>query len=137
MSKQEILQKVYDHFIKEGNPMGYDSKKSGCSYEKGCAIGIFLTPEKRRFFDSNSLALEDLYSSFSTEKEKEVQTAFNEIEAVFGKNFVKNEQDFNFLVLLQDIHDSSINHFSESRSKEYFLKSLNTLAKEHKLKIKT
>lgn len=46
MNKQEIVNKVYDHYIIRKEPFGYNGARGGCTYTNPpCAIGIFLTDD--------------------------------------------------------------------------------------------
>lgn len=50
MEKQEIFNKVWQHFIVEKNPRGYDAEAENCVYKNQegnkCAIGIFIPDDK-------------------------------------------------------------------------------------------
>lgn len=50
MNKQEIINRVWTHFVVEKQPAGWDIDQRGCRYRTSdghcCAVGLFIPDEK-------------------------------------------------------------------------------------------
>lgn len=51
LTKFDVFQRLWKHFIVDRNPPGYDNAQQVCVYSKCCAAGIFLPPDIRTRLD--------------------------------------------------------------------------------------
>lgn len=95
-TNQEIIDRVRQHFITEGNPKCVYSTATGvgvCVYGRtGCAVGCLMTQEDSDFLDSENsfLPVEDMLAYYSD---------------IYNAYFTKEQ--VNFLSDLQEWHDST------------------------------
>lgn len=114
-TKQEIFNKVWDHFVVKSNPKSTD-ELVGCRYyssEGGCAIGCLIAEDKDKKALDNSNGLLTIDS-------------LRKAKAHIIDKYVSPEIETDFLTELQNIHDS---HFHEFESK------MRALADSHGLKV--
>lgn len=117
MTEQELLDATIQHFIVEGKPFGVED--GGCSYHKGCAIGIHLV--KAEQYDDEM----DNGGLFA----HEVATIFEpQWRATFG------ELNTNFAQDVQTAHDETA---MAGGDLEMFFKRLASLAQEYGLVMPT
>lgn len=94
MNKQEVFDKVYDHFITQGNPRSVEEGGKGCLYRgpdgARCAVGLLIP--------------DDLYEPEMdvTGDVRGLLADFPQLGRVLG---VKSQDDTDFLQALQSAHD--------------------------------
>lgn len=101
-SKQEIFDKVWQHFITNNNPPGFNSVEKGCCYNTetgGCAIGCLLSKEDAQTLDNYSDGRFPLT----------VAGAVDIYPEIIYK-YISNQVDTSFLTDLQVAHDTSVYH---------------------------
>lgn len=116
-NNQEILNKVYQHFIVEKNPKSTNSNGGCCYNGTGCAVGCLLDPIDRELFETS--AGNGLILSICQHNPE-----------MFLKSFRKDQ--LSFLVDLQNAHDSTP---SDKLFHEILLKELIDLAAQYSLKV--
>lgn len=68
-TKQEIFDYVWNHFVVQKNPLGYDVENDNCSYKLGCALGCFFPKD----FDTSAIE-GDAFIGFSINDKRIVDT---------------------------------------------------------------
>lgn len=117
LTKQEIFNRVWQHFIVEDQPFGFDSNAGKCEYltvsGARCAVGILMSPQLARIARG---AVAQVFARYST------PMAQNGLYAMHHEDFLK---------YLQSHHD-----FCAKRDdKEEFESCLRTIAAKYELEI--
>lgn len=132
---QDVVNKVYDHFITREEPFGFDHSRGMCTYTNpACAVGIFLKEEDLKLMATYSVLYNDI---------EEVIEVCEVLPSL--ADFYEYDEDGDpsscFLKQLQDAHDRSAGskttyyegtlvkekHFTPEESREQFKKRLNQL----------
>lgn len=119
MTNQEIFNRVWEHFITNGNPRAYNVGMKKCLYKDHangakCAIGIFI-PEDKFNPEMNNVGA---VSSLNVDYPKLLNEMFGELPTR------KEEDDrMEFLESLQDAHDLSN---SAEEFKDFLLQTAET-----------
>lgn len=66
ITPQEMVSRVWDHFLVQGEPAGVNPQSGGCLYAGPCAIGIFMTPEQQAEADLEQFTVADVLDMFAT-----------------------------------------------------------------------
>lgn len=120
MDRQEVINKVWKHFVTDGEP--YSTCDGACAYrgDKGtkCAVGLLIPDDKYKpSYDADALAI------------KKLVLRHPEVKEILG---ISSEDDVLFLSELQRCHDSSSCFSDFSTRIEVSLRNLIHL---HELKI--
>lgn len=105
-TKQEIFNKVWEHFVVKANPQSID-EFGGCRYyssEGGCAIGCLIAEDKdKKALDKSSSGI--------------IIDSIRDAEANIINKYISSEIETDFLAELQNIHDNCFFRFGESMEK--------------------
>lgn len=136
MSKQNLVDQIFKHFITDKNPAGYDPARGTCTYvNPPCAIGIFFTDEDLQliketygdpeYSDEIESLISDLYS-----RGKKLSSTLDyfvdaQQETEYYHEFSEGPDEIStysatFLYELQQAHDHSAESNGEAYDPETF-----------------
>lgn len=123
IDRQEMIDKIYDHFIVKDRPFGYSFKTEKCEYishdGNPCALGLFMEPEKAK------KAIGPL-SNIVAYAPHLLPWSYKELHARPDGD----RTNYSFLCRIQEAHDHSVS----SSSKIYFAAQIKAICKDFGLK---
>jgi hypothetical protein len=131
MTKQEIFDKVWNHFIVEKNPVGFDNETNVCMYRNAegykCAVGILIPDDEYSEFIEYG-TVHHLYDRYTNGSVFCLPPTLQNIFEVGGFDIAE------FMRRLQVAHDSYAQN-RQIRPFEYFVEELRTVAIAEKLQV--
>ena len=143
MTKQDIFDKVWQHFIVEGHPPGLSKHtETGCSYngpDGPCAVGLFLSPETGTALDEASPDIIDVIDYAQDRLNGNLEYWSDSHDFDTFEKMLDNEVKLlathgQFLTALQLAHDNTVKE-DLLPFRERFAELLRGLAEGHGLKV--
>lgn len=133
MTIQEMFDKVWDHFIVQGNPPGYDAEGENCIYSgPPCAVGCLMSPEARKRLEGYVGAVYSVYTDDRPALEEIVGYKLPDIGSVYRADDERIPLEVRFLDAIQVGHDANAcDPLDTFRAK--FQQSLTHIARDWKL----